>query len=170
MNNFVIQVDSRENKNFHVLDYFKVKEIKYFVSKLYVGDYTLLHNQSVVVDRKKDMLEIACNICNSKDHQRFKNELINARDNNIKLYILIEDEIIYNLDGVKYYQCPRYKSNGYKNGVFHRKGEKMSQVNFEALGKAMKTMEEKYGCTFCFARRKDFGRKIVEILTKGEVL
>ena len=27
----------------------------------------------------------------------------------------------------------------------HKVGEKRSQVNFETLGKAMKTMEEKYG-------------------------
>lgn len=163
--------DTRQqiHKDDHVLDYFKAKDIKVVRSKLYVGDYALLTDMSVAIERKKDMLEIASCICGN-NHVRFRNEIIRCRDNNIKLYILIEDEIIYNLDGVKYYQCPRYKSNGYKNGVFHRKGEKMSQVNFEALGKAMKTMEEKYGCTFCFARRKDFGKKIVEILTKGEVL
>lgn len=171
MEQITIQIDSREQngKHDHLLEYFDKMGIKYFTSKLYVGDYTLLHNQSVVIDRKKDMLEIAGNICNKLEHARFKEELIRARDNNIKLYILIEDEYIYNIEGVKYYQCPRYKGNQYKviNGVnvlVHKRGEKRSQVNFETLGKAMKTMEEKYGCTFVFAKREEFGKKVLELL------
>ena len=165
--NITIVQDSRQQigKDQHLLDYFENQNIKVVRSKLFVGDYSLLNDMSVIIDRKKDLLEVASNI-HSSEHERFKRELINARDNNIKLYILIEDEYIFNLDGVKYYQCPRYKSNGYKNGVFHRKGEKMSQVNFETLGKAMKTMEEKYGCTFCFAKRNEFGKKVVDILTR----
>lgn len=166
MNNFVIQVDSRENRNEHVLEQFNNMGYKYIVSKLYVGDYTLLQKSDVIIDRKNSLMEVANNICNSREHERFKRELTNAKENNIKLYILIEDEFIFNLDGVKYYQVPRYKSNGKKNGVFHRKGEKMTQVNFEALGKAMKTMEERYGCTFAFAKHDEFGKKVVEILTR----
>lgn len=171
MANIIIQVDTREQdgKNQHVLDYFKSKNIGIVRSKLFVGDYTLLHNQSVVVDRKKDMLEIAGNICNQKEHIRFREELENAQKSGIKLYILIEDEYIYNIDGVKYYKCPTYKGNQYKvvNGVrtlSHKRGEKRSQVNFETLGKAMKTMEEKYGCTFMFAKRENFGKKVLQIL------
>lgn len=176
MENIVIQIDSREQdgKNQNVLDYFRIKGIKFIRSKLYVGDYTLLHDQSVVVDKKKDMLEIAGNICNSKEHERFKRELMRAKENGIKLYILIEDEYIYNLDGVKYYKCPTFKSNQYKvvggkKILMHKVGEKRSQVNFETLGKAMKTMEEKYGCKFCFSKRNDFGKTIIEILTRKRV-
>lgn len=164
--------DTRQQigKDQHVLEWFKLEGIEVIRSKLYVGDYTLLHNQTICIDRKKDMLEIANCICNSKEHQRFKSEIERARDNGILLYILIEDEYIYNIDGVKYYQCPRYKSNQYKvlNGkkvLTHKKGEKMSQVNFETLGKAMKTMESKYGCKFAFATKKDFGKKVIELLT-----
>lgn len=161
--------DTRQQvgKDQHVLDYFKQQGINVVRSKLYVGDYALLHDMSVSIDRKMNMLEIANCICNSKEHERFRRELINAQENNIKLYILIEDEYIYNLDGVKYYRCPTYKSSGSKNGIFHKKGDKMSQVNFEALGKAMKTMEEKYGCKFCFAKREEFGKKILEIFTNS---
>ncbi len=161
----IIQVDSREQNNNHVLQQFKDLGVKFFTSKLYVGDYTLLHNQSVCVDRKKDLLELAGNIANSKEHERFRNELIRAKDNGIKLYILIEDEYIYNIEGVKFFQIPRYKSNQYKNGVIvHKRGEKRSQVNLEALGKAMSTMQEKYGCTFVFSKRENFAKTILNIL------
>lgn len=162
----IVQDTRQQNgKDQHIIDYFKIKGIKVIRTKLFVGDYAILNDMSVIVDRKKDLLEVASNI-HSNEHERFKNELINAQNNNIKLYILIEDEYIYNLDGVKYYQVPRYKTNGYKNGIFHRKGEKMSQVNFETLGKAMKTMEQKYGCKFCFAKRSEFGQRVIDILTR----
>ena len=161
--------DTRQQvgKDQHVLDYFKEQEINVVRSKLFVGDYALINNMSVSVDRKKDLLEVAGNICDSKEHERFKTELLNAQENGIKLFILIEDEYIYNLDGVKYFRCPTYKSNGWKNGIFHRKGQKMSQVNFDALGKAMKTMEKKYGCKFCFAKHEEYGKKLLEILVNG---
>lgn len=166
MDKIAIIQDSRqqEGKDQHVIDYFQSLGFKIIRSKLYVGDYALINNLSVIVDRKKDMLEIGSNICDKKEHQRFKQELKNAQENNIKLYILIEDEEITCIEEVKNYQCPRYKSNGWKNGIFHKKGDKMSQINFEALGKAMKTMEERYGCVFLFAKRNEFGKKCLEIL------
>lgn len=174
-NQVTIIQDTRqqENKDDHVLNWFYKKNINVIRTKLFVGDYSLLHNQSICVDRKKDLLEVAGNLCNKEEHIRFRNELIRAKDNNIKLYILIEDEIIYNVDGVKYYQCPRYKSNQYKviNGVnvlVHKRGEKRSQVNFETLGKVMKTMEDKYGCKFVFAKREEFGKKVLELLGVGK--
>lgn len=161
-----IQVDSREQegKNQNILDYFASKGINTVRSKLFVGDYTLLHKQDICVDKKKDLMEMASCICGS-NHTRFREELIRAKDNNIKLYILIEDEYIYNIEGVKYYKVPRYKGNQYKDGkLIHKRGEKRTQVNFETLGKAMKTMEEKYDCKFCFAKRENFAQKILEIL------
>lgn len=169
MEQITIIQDTRQQvgKDEHVLNYFKKNGIKIVRSKLYAGDYALLTNMSVVIERKKDMLEIANCICGD-GHERFRNEIIRCQENGIKLYILIEDEYIYNIDGVKYYRVPTYKSNGYKNGVFHRRGEKMSKVNFEAMGKAMKTMQERYGCTFCFAKHDEFGKKVLELLTKGE--
>lgn len=59
-------------------------------SKLFVGDYTRLDNQTVCIDTKKDINEIAGNIC-GKQHERFKAECIRARDNFIKLIVLIEE-------------------------------------------------------------------------------
>lgn len=161
--------DTRQKigKDQHVLDYLIKNNVHIIRSKLFVGDYALLHDMRVSIDRKMNMLEIANCICNSEEHERFKTELLNAQENGIKLFILIEDEYIYNLDGVKYFRCPTYKSNGWKNGIFHRKGQKMSQVNFDALGKAMKTMEKKYGCKFCFAKREEYGKKLLEILVNG---
>ena len=170
-NKITIVCDTREqeHKQDHVLETFKKLGYPVVRTKLFVGDYSLLNNMSVSVDRKNSILELMGNLCNSKDHARIRDEFIRARDNNIKLYVLIEDEYIYNIEGVKYYKVPVYKSNQYKviNGVRileHRKGEKRSQANLEAMAKAMKTMEEKYGVTFVFAKHEEFGEKILKIL------
>ena len=170
MNNFTIVQDTREqeNKQDHVLKYFEEKGINVVRTKLYVGDYSLLNDMSVCVDRKKDLLEVANNLSNSKNHQRVREEMIRAKEHNIKLYILIEDEYIYNLEGVKYYKVPTYKGNQYKDGkIIHKRGEKRTKVNFETLSKAMKTMEEKYGVTFVFSNHNDFGKKILHLLGVG---
>ena len=96
MNNITIQVDTRENKNENLIVYFESKGIKTVRSKLYVGDYTLLHKQDVCVDKKKDLMEMASCIC-GPNHTRFREELIRSKEANIKLYILIEDEYIYSI-------------------------------------------------------------------------
>lgn len=170
-NKCTIVVDTREqdHKNDHVLETFKNLGYPVVRTKLFVGDYSLLNNMSVCIDRKNSILELIGNLCNAKEHARIRDEFIRARDNNIKLYVLIEDEYIYNIEGVKYYKVPTYKSNQYKNinGVRileHRKGEKRSNANLEALSKSMKTIEEKYGVTFVFAKHNEFGKKILKIL------
>lgn len=171
MENLTILQDTREqeNKQDHVLQYFEENGIKVIRSKLFVGDYSLIDNMRISVDRKKDVLEIANCIC-SKEHIRFRNELIRAYENGIKLFILIEDENIKSLEELKYYKVPTFKSTQYKNGqVTHRKGEKRSSVNLEALSKAMITMEQKYGCKFVFSTHKNFGATIVKILTNKAI-
>lgn len=172
----VIQVDTREQSrgNCEIIDYFNRNGVKHLRSKLYVGDYTLLHKQDICIDKKADLMEMAN--CMHKDHIRFRAECDRAKQNNIKLYILIQDEYIYNLDGVKYYKIPVYKNNQYKilNGVriLHKKrGEKRANFDCEVLEKAMKTFEERHGCKFIFCKKENTGEKILELLgveTNGE--
>ena len=61
-------------------------------NKLPFGDYAL--PPKVAVDTKKNMEEIAGNICGARtEHTRFKNECIKARDAGCKLYFLIENDV-----------------------------------------------------------------------------
>lgn len=170
----IIVQDTRQQvgKDNHVLEYFKNQGIQVIRTKLYVGDYSLLNNMSISVDRKKDILEIAGNLLKRNEHERIREEMKKALESNIKLYILIEDEKIKNVDDVKNFKSPVYKANQYRTiggvrKIIHKKGENISSANFETLGKVMKTMEEKYGCKFLFATHKDFGKKVVEILQNG---
>lgn len=79
--------------------------IPYYIQEkgLKVGDYTLavqLKNgevlnfkDKVVVERKADLNELCCNLFDTKDengHSRFERELIRAKEQNIKMYLVIE--------------------------------------------------------------------------------
>ena len=88
----IIVEDTRNQITKHRLlnDTLTAKGITVVRSKLFVGDYTRLDNQTVCVDTKKDIDEIAGNIC-GKQHERFREECIRARDNFIRLIVLIEE-------------------------------------------------------------------------------
>lgn len=136
-------------------------------SKLFVGDYSLLNNQSICIDTKKDLMEVAQNCF--QDHIRFREELVRAKDNGIKLYILVIDDYIYNINGVKTFKIPRYKSTQYKqvNGVriaVRKKGDKMASFSPETLQKTMITLEMKYGCKFIFCKKHNVSEKILNLL------
>ena len=149
--------DSRQQIGKHKakLEYFKQQGIKVIRSKLYVGDFSRLENQSISIDTKKDIVEIAGNICGSQ-HTRFREECIKAKDCNIKLIILIEEP--YTLETLKYWKSPTYKYG-------KKKGKPHTHVSGSVLAKAMVTMQEKYGVKFEFTTKEDCGKKIIDLLT-----
>lgn len=83
-----VQVDTRE----HTKEWERIKGqfdtlgVQYFRSKMYVGDYQSLDNPRLVIDRQKDLQEICGNVC--QQHERFKAELLRAKEQGIKLVIL----------------------------------------------------------------------------------
>ena len=144
-NDFIIVEDTRNQLKKHELKHFYWDKIgqRYIRSKLYVGDYSRLDNQTVCIDTKKDLLEVANNIC-GKSHERFRNELIRANDSNIKLIILIEST------------WTRETAWGWSS--------KYTKVKGSTLMKAMLSMEKKYNVEFVFCTKQEAPRKIIEIL------
>lgn len=145
----IIQVDTRERKYDHVVAEFDKQDIKWVRSKCIVGDYVNLENPMIVVDRKKDLQEVAGNVC--QDHERFTNELKLANELGIKLIVLIEDPKIMNLEGV----CGWYN--------WRRKKNKKA-ITGKTLYKIMKTMSEKYGVEWRFTSPFKCGKEIINIL------
>lgn len=97
-------IDTRQQSGKHVLKdrYFREHGIKTFRSKLPVGDYTTMQDMSIVIDTKRSMDEICQNLCQTKEHERFRREADNAHENGIRLIVLIEnDDGIKTLDDVK---------------------------------------------------------------------
>lgn len=155
----------QEQKHNHVNEYFYNHGIRRIRSKLPFGDYALLNNLSIVIDTKKDMLEISSNIC-GKEHERFRNECLLAQSTGIKLIVLIEDENIIELNDVKKWKSPVFKSDQYYNGyLVRKKGTPKTLVQGETLFKAMKTMQEKYDVKFLFCKKENTGKEIINLLT-----
>ena len=172
--NIYLQIDSRQQANKHDLKdkYFQEKGIKTLKSKLPFGDYALINDTSLVIDTKKDMLELEN--CLTKDHIRFRNEITNANSFGIGIIILIEEKVQYkNLDDVaNRYEIPKWKSNAYamEDGKWtckHRKGQPMGQFKVDTLVKAMKTMQQKYAVIFAFTTPEKCGEVIIDILVNN---
>lgn len=118
------------------------------------GDYAL--PPKVAVDTKANMTEIAQNIGGtSREHERFRNELIRARDQGTHLYILVENtDGIRSLEDVVLWVNPRLLDSP-------------KAITGERLAKAMRTMQGKYGCTFCFCRPQEAAAYIYKLLERG---
>lgn len=167
----VLLEDSRQQEGKHQYKrrYFEEHGIKVERTKLYVGDYTLPTNQSVCIDTKKDLQEVVMDICGA-EHERFRDECIRAKEAGIKLYILIEEDqtdesghyVVNSLSDVHRWQNPRRNIRVKKDGKWVQKYPKATTGG--VLKKAMITMMYRYGCEFVFCRKKDAGKKILELL------
>jgi ERCC4-type nuclease len=107
--------DSREHKKeiARIQKQFDRLGVRYFISKLYVGDYMSLDNPRLVIDRKKDLLELCGNV--TQQHERFRDELIRAKEHGIKIVVLCEHgEDIQELTDVLFWTNPRLKEMDWK--------------------------------------------------------
>ena len=150
----VIQVDSREQKYEHVTSYFDSQGIKWVKSKCVVGDYVNLENPMVVIDRKKDLQEVAGNVC--QQHDRFVRELELAKELGYKMIVLIEEPNITSVEQVFGWYNWRRKKNP-------------KAVSGKTLAKIMYTMRDKYNVEWLFTTKEECGKRIIELLG-GEVV
>ena len=185
MNDTII-IDSREKEKAiqKIKKYFDDNNIKYITSKLYCGDYQLLSNGKIVVDRKQNLAEIMQNVT----QKRFRDELIRAKKAGIHLVVLIEhSKDITCIDDIKNWKNQRlefYKFQLKKKmglyGEFNEwhlyreakeKGLKPRKppISPEQLCKSLHTIEdnkEDYDVEFQFCSKPETGQKILEILSQ----
>lgn len=170
----VILEDTRQQENKHnfKLKYFEEQNIKVDRCGLYVGDYTIANNQKVCVDTKKDLQEIIQDV--TVDHDRFRKEMLRAKEAEITLYILCEEGIT-DIEEVKDWQNPRLKimkplldKNGEKvkdeNGKLIKVPKYPRAMTGEQLYKIIKTQEERYGIKYLFCKKEEAGKLILELL------
>ena len=162
-----IQVDSREKAHAitRILEHFHASGVKYYISKLYIGDYMNLDNPRIIVDRKQNLDELCGNVC--RQHERFRAELIRAQENGIRLIILCEHgHGIKSLDDVLFWRNPRARTKKLINGRWVWTEQKV--MHGDTLYKILCTMQRKYGVSFLFCDKGETGRRIVEILSNDE--
>lgn len=148
MNNLII-VDSREKGHKSILKYFDEHSIDYIISKLDYGDYMIYKDNSVVIDRKDNLTELAHNLCSTTEHERVRKEIQRSKEDGCKDFIfLIAESKIKSVEDIKNWSSPHTKVKG------------------ETLLKIMTTMKQKYGVRFIIVPKKQMGAKIIQLLTE----
>ena len=148
--------DTRQVVGKHKLknEYFEKMGIEVVRSKLLFGDYQNPQNPSIAIDTKKDIQELIGDL--TKDHERFRNELLLSKKCGAKLIILIEDEKVTCINDLYTWYNWRLK-----------KSPKATKGS--TLAKMLYTIEnntEDYNCQFLFVKKAECGAKIIELLTR----
>lgn len=166
----IFQHDTRDKvgKHSNVSDGLTAMGHEIVRSKLYVGDITLLNNQSTCIDLKQNLNEVESNLI--QQHDRFRRECERARSAGIRLVVLIEDETVDGIDGVARWGNPRYKrwmrlNEAHKAGrMLHVKIPARPPIKGSNLHRIMVTMSERYGIEWQFARHDEVAQRVCEIL------
>lgn len=139
----MIYIDSREKENLHIREYFdKVGQFYSPPVALKYGDYaTERTNPKIVIERKRSWLELSANL--GKHHERFRNELLRARDCGAKVIVLVEE----------------------KTPIWQWKSKRTKMTGFQ-MQKIMETMSKKYQVEWVQCEPWESGQKIIEILEK----
>ncbi len=145
LKSLTILVDSREQQNQWITDYFDKKKINYMTCKLDAGDYSAMIPKNeqlgvmrnmylpVMVEKKNSVDELASSF---KDRARFEAEFVRAKGSGTKIYLLVED------------------GQGYANIL---NGNYRSEYNPKALLGSLKAFESRYNFTTAFIDKKISG-------------
>lgn len=145
----MIICDTREKKNQHVISYLIHNAIPFKIEKLDVGDYMDDVNPSLTIDRKQNLEELCGNLC-SPDKSRFWREVRRAKENHIKMIVLIEQGGQIKRMG----DVPKWRS-------------KYTTVTGYRLYNEMCRCHIAYGVEFWFCDKRSTGKRITEILARG---
>lgn len=157
MLNYIVLADTRQQKDKHITDYFDKNEIMWIRTTLPSADYMIVkcgynevkRDYTTLIDTKKDVEEIAGNLCNQLEHERIKRELKKAKELGCKNFIfLICDSKIKTHEDLMNWSSKRTKVKG------------------KTLFKIMSTMRKRYGCRFIFTNKKNAGKYIIKLLTE----
>ena len=134
----------------------------------------LLGTYKVCVDSKFGLQELIGDF--QKDHERFRDELLLAKNNGIKLYIVVENDFQWISQRKNIYNTPVKEIKDlfrWKNPrAFIFKEGKQAYPNCAKgswLAKCCMTVEEKYGCKFVFCKPDEAAEVIIKILQGGDL-
>lgn len=143
----IIEMDTRNQKDEYVTDFLDSHGIKWIRNKLYAGDVKLINSTKVIIDLKKDLLEMCGNLTSLKEHERVKREIERAKEIGCERFIfLIKEQKISTIQDVNNWSSKRTKVKG------------------ETLAKIMNTMTGRYNVEFMFTKKELAGATILELL------
>lgn len=155
MENLLIVADTRQQKDNHITKYFDKNNIVWVRDNLPSADYmairykdnNFIKDYSVLIDTKKDLVELAHNLCNSSEHARVVREIETARNLGCKeFYFIISENKIKTAEDIK-----NWKS-------------KYTKVSGSTLLKVMATFSNHHNCKFIIVPKKEVAPKIITLL------
>ena len=138
-NNITILVDTREQRNEHIKEFFEKKNINFKIHKLDYGDYSIMipknsieglerdiyFDRDIVIERKASIDELASNF--KEDGVRIKTEMAHINKYNIRSYLFIEDpNYDFNI------RSGNYRSN-YKPESLYARIKKSIEMRYNTL-------------------------------------
>lgn len=143
----IYELDTRNQKDSYVTNYFDKHNIKWIRNKLYSGDVKLLNDTKVIIDLKANLEEIAHNLCNTKEHARIRREIDRAKEIGCEQFIfLIKEDKIKTIEDLQHWTSKRTKVKG------------------STLLKIFITMKQRYGVRFIIVPKKEMGKMIIKLL------
>jgi hypothetical protein len=158
LSNFAVLTDTRQQKEKHILKEFDKQGILHIQTKLDSADYMALRydeekgfykDYSILIDTKKDLLEICGNLAHTSEHQRLIREVDLGHKLGAKEFVfLIGEKNVKTIDDIKNWS------------------NKHTKVKGETLYKIMSTFKEHHNCRFIICDKKDLGKKVIDLLYK----
>lgn len=153
---FIILTDTRQQKENHITKTFDKQGIIHIRTGLPSADYMALRYEqgkgfyldySVLIDTKKDLLELCGNL--TKDHDRLVREIDKGHELGCEEFVfIIGDTKIKTIEDIKKWSSPHTKVKGY------------------VLLKIMQTFKEHHNCKFVIVSKKEVGNKVIDLLSK----
>lgn len=153
---FIILTDTRQQKENHITKTFDKQGILHIRTGLPSADYMALRYEqgkgfyldySVLIDTKKDLLELCGNL--TKDHDRLVREIDKGHELGCEEFVfIIGDTKIKTIEDIKKWSSPHTKVKGY------------------VLLKIMQTFKEHHNCKFVIVPKKEVGNKVIDLLSK----
>ena len=137
--NLVVLIDTREQRNEHIKEFFEKKNINFKIHKLDFGDYSIMipknaieglerdiyFDRDIVIERKANIDELASNF--KEDGVRIKTEMAHINKYNIRSYLFIEDpNYDFNI------RSGNYRSN-YKPESLYARIKKSIEMRYNTL-------------------------------------
>ena len=148
-------IDTREKPRAieKIIDYLQQNEIEYARTKLYVGDYQLVTNPFLVVDRKQNIAELAKNC--TTDHKRFRAELERAAKIGATIVVLVEQNVYQDRDR-------RVKVRDISDLMLWSNPH--TTIRGEQVFRILASWIHKYPLRVEFCDKRSTGKRIMEIL------
>jgi len=143
----MIQIDTREKPQAiaNIKAFFDKHNIEYIDKKMDIADYCVIGKENLVIDRKRNLQEVAQNLC-SNDKSRFWREVRLAYQNHVRMIVLVEQSGINDLRDVRNWQS------------------KYQRLSGAILQEEMYRIAMAYGIEWKFCHKNSTGKVICELL------